>query len=47
MKKIIHTLYIITIAIDCSGDQSITTSDTKGTKIKNTQCLEGRIESNQ
>ena len=27
MKKIIHTLYIITIAIGCSGDQSITTSD--------------------
>ena len=27
MKKIIHTLYIITFAIGCSGDRSITTSD--------------------
>ena len=27
MKKIIHTLYIITFAIGCSGDLSITTSD--------------------
>ena len=27
MKKIIHTLYIITFAVGCSGDRSITTSD--------------------
>ena len=27
MKKIIYTLYIIALAIGCSGDQSVTTSD--------------------
>ena len=27
MKKIIHTLYIITFAVGCSGDRSISTSD--------------------